>query len=1676
MNIKRVILILLLIGVISSLSIVNAQDANITQDLQSPPTSIYDAVDEAQDNDVINLENKTYNTLDDTEITIDKSISLIGSDNTVIDGQNKDYLFKITDNVNVTFENIKFINAFKKADKNQDGFGAALEINKANVIIKNCQFIGNSISYGEGDSIYGGAISNFGNLTIINSYFLNNSINSNMDHDGFGGAIYNKGNLNIDNSSFINSKGATYSKGSAIYNDGITIINNSIIANTYSKEESMGSAIFNNANLTLLNSIIENNTIERNNFNYIYGNIFNSGFLTARGNIFRNNTAYYKQPNSGYAGCPMIYNVGVLNLTYNAFIDNIGGFEKVYTDVFLNGGNDIYINNNWWGNNENPYSNKKINEDKATSWIVLDVTPEYSSIAINQSIDIVASWKTSDGFTSDFQMPFGITFKTNFNQISSILTNESIFTFSDTQIKGLYEVNVTINSYMQTVLVDVGKINSHLNCSVKSEIYPNEYLVVSISLFDDDYNPIDGKITINLNDQKRVVTLEGGQIKTVFSKLIPDNYHLTLTYEGNDIYSKAFNQTDVIVKKYPIDISIDDIGEVKVATDFTVNIRLNTSECEGPANLYINGAFKDIIYLATGLNPIIFSNFKEGQYNITVEVAGDEYYQKTQTSTILNVSRYTTLLNLTCDNITIGENATLKINSANEFIGNVILSINGYNTTLFLENKTNEFTLANLGAGIYDVDLVFDGNDLYAPFKTKTSFEVLKLQSHLDVEIKNNTMFITAIPSNCTGTITLHINQKQFIQNLTNGKANFTFKLENGTNYIYVIYSGDYYYNQSSWNTTIGEGEAYALIASNITAWEYNNFTYSVQLFEENGMAMPNKIITIEVNSKTYDVKTNNKGIAILNLNLKVGDYKIISTYNNLIAKNTITIKPIEFNLTSADVTYGEDLLIEAAFDKNITGYVNFTLNNISNISDIHDGKATWTIKNPECGIYKIKANYFNDLITLNSQETIVNVNKLDSNITVNISEVSIGQDEIISIKTDNLTGTVKVMVDEEEYLLNITNNQVNLTLSDLSKGIHNLTIYYGGDNHHKNTTIYQNFIIKSSKTDIVLKINNTEYMQDIIVIAKVNSNATGSILFTLNDLKFTSQINDGIAVWNFTGINVGKYTVYANYLGDDDFISSKNSTSFKVTKAKSTIEVYVIEACLDENIRIYAKLSPNATGKVSFRMKDYYSPRDKDIVDSVASWLISPLESGQYVIYATYRGDNNYYSSSAEYILNLYQVRSYISLEVNDASNNDGVSIKVKLFSDNGSITGVVKLNIDNKNYDVRVNNGNGALVIGKLKPGNYTVKASFEGNDNYSSSSTASSFNVYDSLIETTINLNSVVKYYNGDADLIISLVNVRDRPISGAELIVNIDGTEKIYITDSDGKIYINTDYPLGKHLVNVKYAGSNSYHQSQANATIDVLSTIESEDLTKLYGTGNQYFSMFKDLSGKALMNTKVFFKILGKTYEYTTLPNGVVRLNINLNPGTYYITAINPVTGENKVNKITIFNKLMGNKDITNYFGAKSTYKVRAFDINGKAIGAGKIVTFKVNVKTYKVKTDKNGYAKVSLKLKVNSYTITAEFNGTKVSNKIIVKPVLTTKITFSKKTKKTKFTAKLINAKGKPVKGKKITFKIKGKKYKIKTNKKGIAILNIKLKLKKGTHKVYTIYGKSKVVNKIKVK
>ncbi len=174
-------------------------------------------------------------------------------------------------------------------------------------------------------------------------------------------------------------------------------------------------------------------------------------------------------------------------------------------------------------------------------------------------------------------------------------------------------------------------------------------------------------------------------------------------------------------------------------------------------------------------------------------------------------------------------------------------------------------------------------------------------------------------------------------------------------------------------------------------------------------------------------------------------------------------------------------------------------------------------------------------------------------------------------------------------------------------------------------------------------------------------------------------------------------------------------------------------------------------------------------------------------------------------------------------------------------------------------------------------------------------------------------------------------------------------------------------------------------------------------------------------------------------------------------------------------------KIIGNKNIAVDYSGGSYFSVKVVTSDGRAVGAGAIVKFTINGKTYTVKTDVNGIAKVKISDLPKKYTITTNYNGKTYKNTVTVKQVLKTSKVAVKKTAK-KFTLKAkLKINGKLVKGKVIKFKFKGKTYKAKTNKKGIAKVTIKKKvikkLKKGKkYSVKVTYLKDTIKTTVRVK
>jgi hypothetical protein len=227
------------------------------------------------------------------------------------------------------------------------------------------------------------------------------------------------------------------------------------------------------------------------------------------------------------------------------------------------------------------------------------------------------------------------------------------------------------------------------------------------------------------------------------------------------------------------------------------------------------------------------------------------------------------------------------------------------------------------------------------------------------------------------------------------------------------------------------------------------------------------------------------------------------------------------------------------------------------------------------------------------------------------------------------------------------------------------------------------------------------------------------------------------------------------------------------------------------------------------------------------------------------------------------------------------------------------------------------------------------------------------------------------------------------------------------------------------------------------------------------------------------NGTVTIKVNGQPNDskFTPTKEGVYNVTVEVAENDYYEAASNQTTL-----------KVVGcvfkeNKNLSPLYSAKAVYKVLV-TCDGQAAGAGETVTIKFNGRTYSVKTDSKGYATLNLntKVKPKTYTITAEYYGVKVSNKVTVKNIINAKnnkVKRSKKVNNVKVSLKKVN--GKYIKGKVLKIKFNKKTYKVKTNKKGTATWKVKKsmlkKLKIGkTYKYQVIYGKDVVTKKLSIK
>ena len=332
------------------------------------------------------------------------------------------------------------------------------------------------------------------------------------------------------------------------------------------------------------------------------------------------------------------------------------------------------------------------------------------------------------------------------------------------------------------------------------------------------------------------------------------------------------------------------------------------------------------------------------------------------------------------------------------------------------------------------------------------------------------------------------------------------------------------------------------------------------------------------------------------------------------------------------------------------------------------------------------------------------------------------------------------------------------------------------------------------------------------------------------------------------------------------------------------------------------------------------------------------------------------------------------------------------------------------------------------------------------------------------TELTSKSTSIYYKGSYEVTLK-DSASGTPVVGKTVSFVINNVNYNAVSDGNGVASVALSLNPGKYSLTAYFAGDDVYGASNnITTTLEVLSTIKAQDVTKYYKGSTQYTATFLDSQGNVLANRDVTITVNGKSYTKKTDSKGIVSLSINLNPGTYKVISTDPVTGY----KLTTTFRILSTISASNTYkvaGDGKKFSAKFLKSNGKAL-AKQYIKFKLKGKTYKVKTDKNGNAKLSLKnLKKGTYKIVcynkdglSKTYKIKVYNKVSTKFTTGTYIFLKKNSKKIKVT--LTNSLGyAPTSGKIIKIKINGKTYTKKTNSKGVVYLKLP-SLKKG---IYTV-------------
>ena len=636
----------------------------------------------------------------------------------------------------------------------------------------------------------------------------------------------------------------------------------------------------------------------------------------------------------------------------------------------------------------------------------------------------------------------------------------------------------------------------------------------------------------------------------------------------------------------------------------------------------------------------------------------------------------------------------------------------------------------------------------------------LPYDSNLTISIENmvagkNTAEITVnINENATGFVRVIVNGKIYNVKPNKGVTSLTLNrndFEDGEYSVIALYNGDGIYSSGQVNASfIVSSYTGKLDISVSDAKIGENAVVTVVLNSADDSAVtlePSNNLQLIIDGEMFNVAfASGSNIANYTINnITEGKHSIVAIYNgekgisyceNVTSFTLSKVTP-NVDIVTGDLKIGEDVTVTVTV-KDATGKVNIIVDGVSNIVDLTDGVANYTINSITEGKHTIVAVYYGEKEFSNSENvTSFTLSKVTPNVGIVTGDLKIGEDVTVTVTVKDATGKVNIIVDGVSNIVDLTDGVANYTIPSVIGGEHGIVAVYLGDESNNQAVNYTSFYLEEFATNFLNVTPSENGVSGVLVISTGDPLSNATIVYSINDIEntTTTDVNGLFVIPAAAGDNV-----YIIYEGDDAFLATSTSISLKnvaESRLASTIIVspltcYAVDYSAGERGAFFKFTLKDEEGNaiagenvIVMLDNTQYTVKTDD--DGVASVQVNIASSSIYTASVSFLG-NNYKDASfatAKITVNkkpvtinakasTFKAKAKTKKYTATLTTTKGSSADGKTYFAAGK---TVTLKIKGKTYTAKTDkNGKVTFKITKLtKKGNHNAVISFAGDSTY-------------------------------------------------------------------------------------------------------------------------------------------------------------------------------------------------------------------------------------------------------------------------------------------------------------------------------------------------------------------------